>query len=170
MQTRLGLGALAVAAALQGCNTSGCMENRNSVPLAGFYAADSVANSISLDSLQVTGAGIPASAAPLLEAGTRASQLYLPMRPTHQSVQWIFAYKWKALDLPALADTLTFDYTSEPFFASIDCGAIYKYRITRMAYTTHIIDSVSVTDSLITNTDVERIRIFFRVARPQTQP
>ena len=46
---------------------------------------------------------------------------------------------------------------------------MYHYLITDYAYTTHLIDSVAVTDSLITNIDHETIQIFFRTAEP-SQP
>lgn len=161
MWIRIVISALMVLAALSACNTTGCLENRNSVPLAGFYASGSTPSSISLDSLQITGLGMPD---PLQAAGQRISEIYLPMRATEQSATWLFAYKWKAYDHPALVDTIALFYDSDPYFASVECGVIYKYHINRLAYTTHLIDSVVITDSLITNTDVERIRIYFRVA------
>ncbi|MDE5751611.1 MAG: hypothetical protein K2H88_03125, partial [Duncaniella sp.] len=40
----------------------------------------------------------------------------------------------------------------------------YHYRITSLTYTTHVLDSVAVLDSLITNLERETIRIFFRTA------
>ena len=43
---------------------------------------------------------------------------------------------------------------------------MYHYRITAYTYTTHLIDSVAVTDSLITNIDRETIQIYFRTAEP----
>lgn len=162
MLTRFVFAVLAVLA-LSACNTSGCLENRSSVPLAGFYAADSAGSSISLDSLQITGLGMPESD-PLVKAGTRTGSVYLPMRATEPSATWLFAYKWRDLDFPELVDTIAFHYTSDPYFSSVECGVIFKYRITRLDYTTHLIDSVALADSLITNTDVERIRIYFRVA------
>ena len=41
---------------------------------------------------------------------------------------------------------------------------MYRYKITSVTYTTHLIDSVGIVDSLITNIDRERIRIYFRSA------
>lgn len=146
---------------LHACNTTGCLENRNSIPLAGFYTSAENPKSMSLDSLQVTGLGV-ADDTPLSAAGTRISTLYLPMRATQPSTGWVFSYKWKYLDDPRLNDTIVFEYNSEPRFASEECGVIYDYHIHTMKYTTHLIDSVILTDSLINNIDQERIRIYFR--------
>lgn len=43
---------------------------------------------------------------------------------------------------------------------------MYHYLITSFTYTRHLIDSVAVTDSLITNIDIESIQIFFRTSDP----
>lgn len=68
------------------------------------------------------------------------------------------------LDNPAFNDTVSFEYTSQPFFASQECGAMYIYKIKRVEHTTHLLDSVVVVDSTITNTDIERLRFYFRTA------
>lgn len=39
---------------------------------------------------------------------------------------------------------------------------MYRYSIEKLNYTTHLIDSVGLVDSLITNADIETIRIYFR--------
>ncbi|MCM1452780.1 MAG: DUF6452 family protein, partial [Clostridium sp.] len=155
----------ACALAFHGCNTNGCLENRNSVPLAGFYS-DATHRLITVDSLQITGEGMPEDD-PLLDAGSRVNQVYLPMRSTHQSTTWVFSYKQKELDFPELNDTLSFDYESTPYFAGNECGVVYYYDITHMEYTTHLIDSVAIIDSLVTNTDLERIQIYFRTGEPE---
>ncbi len=154
-------GIVMAGAALQACNTTGCLENRNSLPKAGFYSSDSVPKQIMLDSVQVMGLGVAGDSL-LIEAGTQVSTLYLPMRSTMLSTGWVFSYKWRHLDNPALNDTIVFDYTSSPRFASEECGVIYDYRVTKCSYTTHLIDSVRLTDSLINNIDMERIHIYFR--------
>lgn len=153
--------ALAAAVSLASCNTSGCTENRNAVPLAAFINA-STDSPVSLDSLEISGVGQPTDSV-LSAPGTAISQVYLPMRPTHDNVAWCIAYKWRELDYEQLNDTITFAYTSLPFFASADCGAYYKYHITDMTYTRHIIDRVEILDSMITNIDKVYVNICFRV-------
>lgn len=157
--------AVAAAVALAACNTNGCLENRNSVPLAGFYSYSTL-KPITVDSVQITGLDMPEDD-PLLKAGTSANQIYMPMRSTRPSTTWVLSYKQKALDRAELNDTLTFDYESKPFFAGNECGVVYYYDIKRMAHTRHLIDSVALTDSLITNVDMERIQIYFRTAEPE---
>lgn len=156
------LAAAAAAVSLGSCNTSGCTENRNAVPLAAFFDSTNE-NAIQLDSIKVSGVNAPGDTV-LSAAGQKISQVYLPMRPTQKSVEWCFAYKWKRLDDPRLNDSISFEYESEPYFASEECGAYYRYQITRMDYTKHLIDSVAIVDSLITNIDKVYINIYFRVA------
>lgn len=98
----------------------------------------------------------------LVEAGTQVGTLYLPMRSTQPSTGWVFSYKWKYIDYAELNDTIVFEYTTAPRFASEECGVIYDYHVTECRYTTHLIDSVRLVDSLINNIDMERIHIYFR--------
>lgn len=158
--------AAVIATALKSCNTSGCTENRNAVPLAAFFNS-STGDPISLDSISIFGVG-QVNDSVLSAAGTVVSQVYLPMRPTANTVTWCLSYKWKNLDDPRLNDTLVLDYKSTPFFASDECGAYYKYEVDRMQYTDHLIDSVVVVDSLITNVDKVYLNIYFKVASPES--
>lgn len=143
--------------ALASCSSDGCLENRSSLPLAGFYSSKDEA--ISLDSLEISGIGA-LDPEPLISAGERISTVYLPMRSTETTTAWQFAYRYKYLD--GLCDTISFTYSSDPYFASYDCGVVYKYHIEEMHHTFHLIDSVIITDSLVTNTDIQRIKIYFR--------
>lgn len=156
--------ALVALIALSACNTTGCLENRSSVPLAGFYDA-ATKKQITLDSLQIFGADAPADTI-LSKPGTPISQIYLPMRAAKNNVMWFIQYKWKALDNPNLTDRIDIQYTTKPYFASEDCGVVYHYRITNLQYTRNLIDSIAITDSLITNLDTERIKIYFRTTTP----
>lgn len=152
---------------LTSCSNVGCTENRNSLPLAGFYSMGTK-EPVTPDSLEVGGVGAPGDSL-LLDESSHVKQLYLPFRSTAASTGFYIRYKAKALDYPELVDTLKFTYDSRPYFASEDCGAMYHYFITHFSYTTHLIDSVAVTDSLITNFDRETIQIYFRTAEP-SQP
>lgn len=89
------------------------------------------------------------------------------MRSTQSSTAWRFIYRQKELEEAGVEDEISFDYESLPYFASEECGATYRYRVRRVAYTTNVIDSVVMTgDSLITNVDAVNIRIYFRTAEP----
>ncbi len=159
--------ALLALLALPACNNVGCTENRNSIPLAGFYSYSTHAP-ITVDSVAIGGVGAPADSL-LVRPSTKGSQVYLPLRSSADVTKFYIRYKQKALDYPELYDTLTFTYTSVPYFASEDCGAMYHYRITRLEYTTHLIDSVGMTDSLVTNLERENIKIFFRTAETEDE-
>lgn len=144
----------------QACNTQGCTENHSAVPKAQFCSMTD-GRAISLDSVQISGVGAPGDSV-LYEAGTSRNSVYLPMRSAQSRTQWCLSYKWKYLDNPALNDTLTFDYQALPYLAGDECGAMYRYKVTGVRYTAHLIDSVGVTDSLITNIDRVYFNIYFR--------
>ncbi|MCC8177331.1 MAG: DUF6452 family protein [Bacteroidales bacterium] len=140
-----------------GCNTSGCLDNQSSIPLAGFYNSATGA-AISIDSVNIGGVDAPNDSL-LLAMGTSASQVYLPLRFSKDVTSFYIQYDTLGL----WADTITMAYTALPYFASEECGAMYRYTINRLTYTTLLIDSVTLVDSLITNADIERIKIYFRV-------
>lgn len=158
------LAVVAAAATLPACNTTGCTDNHSSIPVADFYSS-TTGGQVTIDSLQIHGIGAPGDSV-LLHVGQKVNQVNLPMRSSQNSTAWCFSYKQAALDHPGLNDTITFDYDSEPWFASEQCGAMYRYHITRCTYTTHLIDSVAIADSLITNSQQSQIRIYFRTAAP----
>jgi len=145
---------------LAACNTTGCLDNQSAIPLAGFRSS-ATGSDISVSGLRISGVGVHADSA--LTSGSGAiSQVYLPMRSTAQSTAWCFHYTQEGLDDPAFNDTIAFRYESIPYFASEECGAMYRYMIEEVSNTTHLIDSVVVADSLITNVDITRIYIYFR--------
>lgn len=154
--------AIALPVTFTGCNTAGCTDLRSATPLAEFYSATTGA-AIQLDSLQITGIGAPNDSA-LLAAGKVASQVYLPFRATRTETSWCFSYKWANTDFAQLNDTVTFRYDAQPWFASYDCGAMYRYKITGVTYTKHLIDSIAVLDSLVTNVEDTQLRIYFRTS------
>lgn len=152
-------------ATLTSCSTDGCTENQSSIPLAGFYSSEN-GTQISLDSLNIGGVDAPNDAL-LLESGTSAYQVYLPLRSTKNNTSFYINYAYKGLNNVALNDTIELGYSSKPYFVSEECGAMYRYRITSMKHTCHLIDSVVLIDSMITNVDAERIRIYFKTASPE---
>lgn len=149
---------VAVIAALSSCNTSGCLDNRSSMPLADFYSS-TTNKPIATDSIEIGGVGAPGDSL-LVGVGDRASQVYLPLRSDVSMTAFYFAYKWKGMT-PAYNDTLKIYYTSYPYFASEECGAMYRYRITGIEHTSVLLDSVAVLDSLVTNLEVSMMRLYF---------
>ncbi len=155
------IGATAVAAAMAGCNSTGCLDNGSSIPLAGFYSSATY-QQVALDSLEIYGIGAPNDS--LLMGHGSHSQVYLPMNPAADMVEWQIKYMYKELADAGVTDDILIYYRAFPYFASEACGAMYAYRITGVDYTRNLIDSIGLTDSLITNTDIERIKIFFRTS------
>lgn len=145
-----------------GCNSVGCTDNQNSIPLAGFYSM-STGQSIRPDSIAIHGVGAPGDSL-LLNPTSPSAQVYLPLRSTRTETSFCIRYCQRALDFVELNDTITFAYTSIPFFASEECGAMYHYRITRLTHTSHLIDSVGLSDSLVTNVERETVQIYFRTS------
>lgn len=159
-----------VAAVAVSCNNVGCTDNQNSVPLAGFYSM-STFEQVSLSGIDVGGVGAPADSLLIKSEGFEAaSQVYMPLRSTSDVTRYFISYRQPGLDSLGLADTITFRYTSIPYFASEECGAMYHYRITSLQYTRLLIDSIGLTDSTITNVERETIKIYFRTAQPDTIP
>ena len=146
------------------CNTSGCTDNHSALPLMGFYDY-ATGSSVTLDSLDLGGVGAPGDSL-LVHSGEKVSQVYLPFRDGVSSSSFClhYDYKLQGLDNPAFDDIITFHYDAEPYFASSECGAMYRYVIRDVEYTRHLIDSIAVIDPVVTNVELERIQVFFRTA------
>lgn len=151
------------AIALSSCNSSGCTENQSSIPLAGLYNSSTGAKS-SFTGIQVHGIDAPDDS--LLYHGTGSiNEMYLPLRPDFKSTSFCFHYTQEGLDDVELNDTITFNYSSMPYFASEQCGAMWRFNIGSVSTTTHLIDSVTIIDPEITNIDIERLKIYFKTAQ-----
>lgn len=155
------LAAVCLAAALAGCSSDGCQHNRSSIPMAGFYDFAS-REPLNVSGLAVSGVGAPGDSL-LLDADTNSHQVYLPFRGSQPTADFRFAYG-------AFADHVEFTYESYPYFDGEECGAMWRYRITGVRWSGLLIDSVAVTDSLITNIERERIMIFITVPEPEPEP
>lgn len=141
------------------CNSAGCTEARSAVPLAQFLSR-STGNPLTLDSVCIRGIDAPNDSA-MLSFGTKAGEVYLPFRSAQSHTAWCISYGRQYLNDVAMNDTVIFSYTSRPWFASEECGAMYTYRITDVQYTTHVLDSVAYNSQEITNVDVPSIRLYF---------
>lgn len=149
--------------ALASCASNDCYDNKNSLPLAGFYSSDSVPQAISLDSISIYGIGAPGDS--ILQDSVRTlSQTYLPFRIDQGETRYVIQYLGGLLGVYHIADTITFNYDIVPWFVSAACGAVYDYKITSIETTHNIIDSVTCPQGVIDNTDIENLKIYFRVA------
>ena len=151
-----------------GCNTSGCTDNQNSIPLAGFYSYET-GEAVSLTGVEIGGVGAPGDSLLCTDSQT-VNTIYLPFRSKYPSATFYIRYLQEQVVAYNLVDTLRFQYTAEPYFASEECGAMYRYRITGLYHTKVLIDSVAITDSLVTNIDIERIKIYFNTSTDENEP
>lgn len=147
---------IAAAIALTACNSSGCTDNQSALPLAGFYVVDQNGRetAVSVDSLTVGGIGAVGDSL-LLDKATAVTQVYLPFNTDAASSAFFFDYH------TGVADTVTFVYDAQPYFASEECGAAYRYHITKVDYTRHAINLIELTSNEVTNVNLETIHIFF---------
>lgn len=144
------------------CNNGECTELRSAVPRADFYSM-STKTQVTVDSLEITGIGAMGDSI-LYGPSSRVSTVYLPMPALEDKVRWRIAYMQKALAEYGVADTITMEYTRTPWFAGEECGAMYKYTITKMAYTRNVVDSVALVDSVVVNVDKANLAVYFRTS------
>ena len=149
--------------ALASCASNECLDNKNSLPLAGFYSSAKVPQAVSLDSVSIYGVGAPGDSV-LHDSVSNLTETYLPFRIDQGQTRYVFKYLGGIAGLFHLGDTITFNYDIEPWFVSSACGAIYRYRVNSIE-TTHIaIDSVTCPLGVIDNVDIENIKIYFKVS------
>lgn len=142
-----------------GCNDM-CLDNRNALPLAGFYAADpeGVIQQVEVDSLAVIGVGMEGDSI-LSKKTERKSQLYMPFRIDEDKTQYAFiAYS----EWGEARDTVTFEYTRVARFASAECGVSYVFQIHDITSQGILFDSVVCPKGFIDNENIENLQIYMR--------
>lgn len=144
------------------CSSNECYDNKNSLPLAGFYSTDSVPKAISIDSISIYGVGVPGDSV-LQDSVRNLSQTYLPFRIDQESTAYVIQYLGGLAGALGIRDTIVFDYEIVPYFVSNACGVIYQYRMKDITSTHFMIDSVSCPSGVITNKAIENLKIYFRV-------
>lgn len=154
------LAAVFIATAAVSCSSNECLENKNSLPLAGFYSSEEPLQSVSMSGIYISGLGVRGDS--LLADATAISQVYLPFSIDSDESSFIFDYIDSDYSAYGDYDTVTFRYSREPFFESAACGAMYNFRIMEIRTTHAVIDSVVCPDGMITNAEGENIRIYFK--------
>ncbi len=135
-----------------------CMENKNALPLAGFYASGGT-EMITLDSLEVTGVGMSGDFA-LMDVGTGADRLYLPFKIDSDTTRYVFRDPHL---YGGVSDTVTFVYSRTPRFVNVECGVSYLFGIKQITCQGVLIDSVTCPTGFIDNHNTENLRIYFAV-------
>lgn len=156
---------------ISSCSTSECFDNKNSLPLAGFYSSARVPRAISLDSISILGVGAPGDS--ILQDSVRSlSQVYLPFRidpEPNASTTYEIRYLGGEAGKRHISDLITFYYEIIPMFVSTACGVVYYYKMEDIAHTYNFIDSVTCPSGTITNANVENLKIYFRVDNGEDQ-
>jgi len=78
-----------VGSSLVGCNTTGCVDNQSSIPLAGFYSYETL-GAISLSNISVGGVDAPNDS--LLLDHESAAEVYLPFRSLQDETVFFIRY------------------------------------------------------------------------------
>lgn len=146
------------------CSNDECLDNKNSLPLAGFYSSDSVPKQVSLDQISIYGVGVPGDSV-LHDSVKGLSQSYLPFRIDQNSTQYVIQYLTGLGGILRIRDTITFNYEIIPWFVSSACGTIYKYKMDTIETTHHFIDSVTCPGGTINNANIENLKVYFRVSK-----
>lgn len=159
-------GVMAAIMLLAGCSSDECYENKNSLPLAGFYSSDSIPKEISIDYVSIYGIGAPGDSV-LHDSVSGLKESYLPFRIDQEQTTYVIQYLQGILGRLRVADTITFDYEIKPWFESKACGASYRYVMRNIHTTHHVIDSVTCPTGEIDNKNAVNLRIYFRVAEEE---
>lgn len=167
---------LGAAALIAGCVNEECLDNKSTLPKAGFYSYAEPSKQVGLDSMLVYAAGAPDTQDPagerfnaLLSPGDRATGIYMPFDQETDTTRFVFRYMQKDLAETGAADTVTCCYTRTPWFVNSACGVSYRYGVTSVEHTRMLIDSIAVPYGYITNVDRENFRIYFRI-KDDTEP
>lgn len=146
----------ALIALVSGCNDT-CTENKNALPLAGFYVSDGVSEqSTSVDSLKVWGAGAPGDSI-LSSARETKTELYLPLRIDSDTTEYYFERRAFG---SFSQSKVRFIYSRTPRFASVECGVSYLYGIEAIECSGNLIDSIVCPSGFIDNTNSENLKIY----------
>ena len=94
----------------------------------------------------------------LLNQKPSAGKLELPLSFT--AVRDTFFLRYSA----RLADTIWVGHQNLPYFSSMDCGTVMHYKLTEIASTHHLIDSIQIVNSEVTNTLKENVKIYYTLS------
>lgn len=87
-----------------------------------------------------------------------ASSMMLPL--SYTAVEDTFFLQYSA----RLVDTLWVEHQNHPYFSSMDCGMVMHYELVNIKSTNHLIDSVQIVNSGVSNTLKDNVKIYFTVA------
>lgn len=151
--------AFVTAVALMVSCSDTCSENRNALPLAGFYASGGSNEKISIDSVEVIGVGVDGDSVLSPGSGYK-NELYMPFKIDSDTTAYAFV---DIREGSTLRDTVTFVYSRTPRFVSVECGVSYLFELKSITTSGQMIDSVICPEGYIDNVNAENLHIYFKV-------
>lgn len=142
------------------CSSEECLGNHSALPKAGFYSSLSPLESFTPPKINIGGVGAPADSMLLIDS-YGASQCYLPFRIDSDITQ--YQISCTPDEGTTLTDIVTFEYDRVPYFVNSACGAMYNFKIRSITTTGNVIDSVVCPEQIITNANIENLRIYFHL-------
>lgn len=92
-----------------------------------------------------------------LNRKTGAKDMMLPFSYTAAEDTFVMRYTFR------LCDTLWVKHENRPYFTSMDCGTVMQYRLLDVRSTHHLIDSVKIVESSVTNSLKTNVKIYYTV-------
>lgn len=149
-----------LASCLISCSDDTCSDNRNALPLAGFYVGGQNEDTpVSVAGIAVVGVGLKGDSV-LSEASASKEKIYLPFRIDSDETRYAFVSQTNEGEV-LMADTVTFLYSRTPRFVSASCGVSYIFNIRKITAQGLLIDSVTCPAGYIDNRNEENLRIYF---------
>lgn len=133
------------------CTPGSCFEETNAYVKATFYLS-SKSKAVAPDSVTLYGAGRDTSL--IYRKKTALSQALMPLDASTDGSTLV-------IRINGVNDTISFSYTTSSHLISKECGYTFYHMIEPPAFTTHIIDTVTVVKNTITTLSEENIRIYY---------
>lgn len=133
------------------CTTGSCFEETESYLKASFYD-NATSKLLPPDSLTLYGMNRDSI---IYNKKTNVQPVLIPLNSSTESCTFIFKIK-------GVADTIEFRYSSFPHLISKECGyTFYHHLDTALVYSKNFIKVIYISNTNITNLNVENIRIFY---------
>jgi hypothetical protein len=137
-----------IAVIMASCVDGACYEDTESLLSVSFYRGE---EATSVQKLSVIGSGMEEF---LYSEKSSVAKATIPLDPGAGSVTLYFS-------INDTTDMVMFNYTSEAYMFSKECGYSWTYYIESVSSTNNIIDKIAITDANITISDEENIRIYY---------
>lgn len=141
-------------ALMSGC-TADCTDNKNTLPLAGFYSSLEPGKKVAYSGIEIVGIGAKGDSL-ITESGSSREDVYLPFKIDNDTTAFLFTE-----ESTGLSSEVTFIYSRTPRFVSEACGVSYIFDIRDIDVKGDLIDSVVCPQGYINNDNIENLKIYF---------